>query len=112
MQASFISGVQFTSAATLPGHEDWIKCLAFKPLDHRTDVLVLSSGSLDATIRLWNIEPFSRVALSVSDNPYGEADDLLDTFEASLVNFGDTEDGGRSISLKRHILTVKSSAGR
>lgn len=42
----------------------------------------------------------------------GVTDDLLDAFEASLVNLEDTEDGGRQISLKRHILTVKSASGR
>nr|VWO97323.1 Aspartyl proteinase [Ganoderma boninense] len=76
------------------------------------DSLILASGSQDATIRLWNIEPFSRSTLGASDNSAGEADDLLDAFEASLVNLEDTEDGGRSISLKRHILTIKSSSGR
>ncbi|KAI1792859.1 WD40 repeat-like protein [Ganoderma leucocontextum] len=101
----------FVPAAILPGHEDWVKCLAFKPMDAQRDTLILSSGSQDATIRLWNMEPFSRSALGASGSSAGEADDLLDAFEASLVNLEDTEDGGRSISLKRHILTVKSPTG-
>ncbi|PIL36810.1 hypothetical protein GSI_00500 [Ganoderma sinense ZZ0214-1] len=100
----------FVSAATLPGHEDWVKCLAFKPTDAEHDSLILASGSHDATIRLWNIEQFSRSTLGASASSGEEADDLLDAFEASLVNLEDTEDGGRSISLKRHILTVKSSS--
>ena len=104
----FLAGiVPTTSASTF--HE---KCLAFKPLENDTDPLVLSSGSQDATIRLWNIEPFSRTTLSASGSTSKEADDLLDAFEASLVNLEDTEDGGRSISLKRHILTVKSTTGK
>ncbi len=81
-------------------------------MDAERDPLILASGSQDATIRLWNIEPFSRSAIGASGNSAGEADDLLDAFEASLVNLEDTEDGGRSISLKRHILTAKSSSGR
>lgn len=40
------------------------------------------------------------------------SDDLLDAFEASLGDLGaDAEEGGRQISLKRHILTVKSNSG-
>jgi hypothetical protein len=35
------------------------------------------------------------------------SDDLLDAFEASLGDLTDAEEGGRQISLKRHILTVK-----
>ncbi|EJF62930.1 WD40 repeat-like protein [Dichomitus squalens LYAD-421 SS1] len=101
----------FVSAAALPGHEDWVKCLAFKPPGSDAGPLVLSSGSQDATVRLWNIEPFSQTALSASESTSGETDDLLDAFEASLVNLEDAEDGGRSISLKRHILTVKSAPG-
>ncbi|TBU48448.1 WD40 repeat-like protein [Dichomitus squalens] len=101
----------FASTAALPGHEDWVKCLAFKPPGSGAGPLVLSSGSQDATVRLWNIEPFSRTALGASGSTSGKTDDLLDAFEASLVNLEDTEDSGRSISLKRHILTVKSAAG-
>ncbi|KAI0722960.1 WD40 repeat-like protein [Earliella scabrosa] len=101
------------SATSLPGHEDWVKCLAFKSTEREGDSLVLASGSQDATIRLWNIEPFARSSTlaSSSESSGGVSDDLLDAFEASLVNLEDTEDGGRSISLKRHILTVKSSSG-
>lgn len=36
------------------------------------------------------------------------SDDLLDAFEASLADPAEGEEGGRQISLKRHILTVKS----
>ena len=35
------------------------------------------------------------------------SDDLLDAFEASLADPTEGEEGGRQISLKRHILTVK-----
>ncbi|KAI0751417.1 WD40 repeat-like protein [Daedaleopsis nitida] len=97
----------FVFAASLPGHEDWVKCLAFKPTDQEGDALVLASGSQDATIRLWNIEPFthSSTLAATGSTSDGVEDDLLDAFEASLVNLEDSEDGGRSISLKRHILT-------
>lgn len=37
-------------------------------------------------------------------------DDLLDAFEASLGDLGEGEEGGRQISLKRHIVSVKDSA--
>lgn len=107
--------LQFVFAAALPGHEDWVKCLAFKPLEQESDTLILASGSQDATIRLWNIEPFtssSSLATTSSESSGGATDELLDAFEASLVNLEDSEDGGRSISLKRHILTIKSFSGR
>ncbi len=89
--------------------------MAFKPLEQESDTLILASGSQDATIRLWNIEPFtssSSLATTSSESSGGATDELLDAFEASLVNLEDSEDGGRSISLKRHILTIKSFSGR
>lgn len=107
--------LQFVPAATLQGHEDWVKCLSFKSPESGKDTLVLASGSQDATIRLWNIEPFVKSALVSnhdSTNGNGVTDELLDAFEASLMNLEDSEDGGRQISLKRHILTVKHASGR
>ncbi|EGO01971.1 hypothetical protein SERLA73DRAFT_49584 [Serpula lacrymans var. lacrymans S7.3] len=38
-------------------------------------------------------------------------DELLDAFEASLGDLADGEEGGRQISLKRHVLTVKTDQG-
>ncbi|KAI0370220.1 WD40 repeat-like protein [Pilatotrama ljubarskyi] len=100
----------FVQAAVLSGHEDWVKSLAFRQPQNQGDALILASGSQDATIRLWNIEPFAKPTLTPSGGSTSEVtDELLDAFEASLVNLEDTEDGGRQISLKRHILTVKSS---
>ena len=94
---------QFLPAASLPGHEDWIKCLAFQPPHAEGDPLILASGSQDATIRLWDIEPLKL------DSATGGGDDLLDAFEASLGDMGEGEEGGRQISLKRHIVSVKDS---
>ena len=74
--------------------------------------MILASGSQDATIRLWNIEPFTRSAILSEEGLASTTDELMDAFEASLVNLEDTEDGGRQISMKRHILTVKSASGR
>jgi elongator complex protein 2 len=53
---------------------------------------------------LWDIEPFKL------DSATGVGDDLLDTFEASLGDMGEGEEGGRQISLRRHIVSVKDSA--
>jgi len=92
--------VQFVPAASLPGHEDWVKCLAFQPPRSNGDPLILASGSQDATIRLWNIEPLKLESAIEGD------DDLLDAFEASLGDMGEGE-GGRQISLKRHLVSVK-----
>ncbi|KAI0650069.1 WD40 repeat-like protein [Trametes meyenii] len=98
----------FVQAAVLSGHEDWVRSLAFRPPSKDGDPLILASGSQDANIRLWTIEPFTKPTLSSSGGSSSEVtDELLDAFEASLVNLEDTDDGGRQISLKRHVLTVK-----
>ena len=90
-----------------------MKSLAFRVPSSEGDPLVLASGSQDGTIRLWNIDP---LAEKKSDIPLQEAaelsDALLDAFEASLGELGDAEEGGRQISLKRHILTVKAGQTR
>lgn len=90
--------------ASLPGHEDWIKCLAFHSPRAEADPLILASGSQDATIRLWNIEP-----LKFDPTARGD-DELLDSFEASLGDTGEGEEGGKQISLKRHIVSVRDPA--
>jgi elongator complex protein 2 len=105
---------KFVHSATLAGHEDWIRCLAFKPASDG-EPLVLASGSQDATIRLWSIEAWRRVTSSsaASTSTIGElSDELLDVFEASLGELGDADEGGKQISLKRHILSTKSGSGR
>ncbi|KAH9894323.1 WD40 repeat-like protein [Cubamyces lactineus] len=100
---------QFVQAAVLAGHEDWVKSLAFRPPESEGGALILASGSQDANIRLWNIEPFTKTTFAPSGGSTSEVtDELLDAFEASLVNLEESEDGGRQISLKRHILTVKT----
>ncbi|OJT10500.1 Elongator complex protein 2 [Trametes pubescens] len=99
----------FVQAAILSGHEDWVKSLAFRPPQNENEALVLASGSQDATTRLWNIEPFTKPNFAPSGGSTSDVtDELLDAFEASLVSLEDTEDG-RQISLKRHILTVKTA---
>jgi hypothetical protein len=72
--------------------------------------LLLASGSQDATIRLWNIEPWQKVLALKKNISESLNDDLLDSFEASLGDIGENEEGGRQISLKRHVLTVKTDA--
>ena len=99
----------------LSGHEDWVRSLAFRvsASEGNYEALTLASGSQDGTIRLWNVEAFSNdTAKRSQKQAYKNAndplsDDLLDAFEASLCDLPDAEEGGRQISLKRHILTVK-----
>jgi elongator complex protein 2 len=93
----------------LTGHEDWVKSLAFCAPVSPADPLVLASGSQDGTIRLWNVEPFATDGSRSLSRANGDtlSDDLLDAFEASFGDFADDEAGGRQISLKQHIVTVK-----
>lgn len=101
---------QFVRVATLQGHEDWVKSLAFQYV-LRTDVLTLASGSQDGTIRLWNIQSYTK---DKADGLTSDAltDALLDSFEASLGDMAEGEEGGRQISMKQHILTVKGVGQR
>jgi elongator complex protein 2 len=95
----------------LAGHEDWVRGLDFHQAD-REQPLVLASGSQDGSIRLWNIEPLTSNPSPANPSPEGElADDLLDAFEASLGEVAEGEEGGKQISLKRHVLTTKSAGG-
>jgi len=95
----------------LSGHEDWVRGLDFQTSE--SGELVLASGSQDATIRLWNIENYKKESSAQTDTSKEPlSDDLLDAFEESLGDFADTEEGGRQISLKRHMMAVKSTSGR
>ncbi|KAJ7638755.1 WD40-repeat-containing domain protein [Roridomyces roridus] len=108
------SGAMFVRAAVLSGHEDWVRCLAFQNPPFTDEPLVLASGSQDSTIRLWRIEAFTKFNNPNPSDPPTDAlsDDLLDAFEASLGDLADAEEGGRQISLKHHILTVKSNQAK
>ncbi|KAF8627187.1 hypothetical protein AX15_004505 [Amanita polypyramis BW_CC] len=105
------SGDFFVHSASLTGHEDWVRSLAFRPPLAERQPLVLASASQDATIRLWKIESLDDERLQSQTSSKELGDELLDNFEASLADIGDAEEGGRQISLKRHILTVKSDSG-
>ncbi|KAG9317533.1 quinon protein alcohol dehydrogenase-like superfamily [Chiua virens] len=71
---------------------------------------MLASGSQDGTIRLWEIATLQTAKNQSDGNGTVNAlgDDLLDAFEASLADPTEGEEGGREISLKRHIITIKS----
>ena len=75
--------------------------------------LVLASGSQDATVRLWNIEPWQKVLAPMKGiTSENINDNLLDSFESSLGDIGENEEGGRQISLKHHVLTVKTAVDK
>lgn len=105
------SGDSFLHSGSLTGHEDWVKSLVFRPPTTENQPLILASGSQDATIRLWRIDNLVNERSKSTATNGDLSDDLLDNFEASLADIGDAEEGGRQISLKRHILTVKSDSG-
>ncbi|KAI0301821.1 WD40 repeat-like protein [Multifurca ochricompacta] len=96
----------FVLSATISGHEDWVRAICFRPPTSPFEPLILASGSQDANIRLWNIEALIRP--QAASNPQALNDELLDAFEASLGEVEDGEEGGRQISLRKHILTVKT----
>ncbi|KAG6900925.1 hypothetical protein C0993_004362 [Termitomyces sp. T159_Od127] len=100
----------FVHASVLAGHEDWVKTLDFQDPVIEGQSLLLASGSQDATIRLWTVEPWSS-STSKKDQSDNLSDELLDAFEASLGDVGEVEEGGKQISLKRHILTVRGDQG-
>ena len=99
-------------SVSLAGHEDWVKALDFRNSDVVGDALVLASGSQDTTIRLWNIEPHEKPQKTGNQkNGHALSDDLLDAFEESLGDL-EADEGGRQISLKRHVITVKDESGK
>ncbi|KAI0728765.1 WD40 repeat-like protein [Fomitopsis betulina] len=103
------SETQFVSSAVLSGHEDWVRALTFRLPEASSNPLVLASGSQDGTIRLWNVDAIVQKASETSKSEGSEVnDELLDAFEAALGDLGNGEEGGRQISLKRHVLTVKT----
>ncbi|KAF5363599.1 hypothetical protein D9756_000686 [Leucocoprinus leucothites] len=103
---------QFIPSASLAGHEDWVRALSFRSPPTPEEPLILASGSQDATIRLWNVESVKTTTPIKGESELGQlSDELLDAFEASLGEVAEGEEGGRQISLKRHILTAKSSDG-
>lgn len=104
---------QFVSSAVLSGHEDWVRALTFRLPEASSNPLVLASGSQDGTIRLWNVDAIVQKASETSKSEGSEVnDELLDAFEAALGDLGNGEEGGRQISLKRHVLTVKTEENR
>lgn len=112
-RSPFLKARQFLHATTLSGHDDWVKTLGFQTGVAAPNILTLASGSQDGTIRLWNIEQYIKPSTAVpTSTSTALSDELLDSFEASLGEVADGEEGGRQISLKRHVITVKSDDGR
>ncbi|KAF8450443.1 WD40-repeat-containing domain protein [Boletus edulis BED1] len=112
------SDSNFVRSVALPGHEDWVRALAFCAPTPSVGIpaneqLILASGSQDGSIRLWNISALGDPQVEKHQGDENAStgslsDDLLDAFEASFVDPAEGEEGGRQISLKRHIITVKS----
>ena len=74
-------------------------------------VLTLASGSHDGTIRLWSIEKHIKNIKAANDVTGGLTDELLDEFESSLGDVAEGEEGGRQISMKRHMLSLLAKNG-
>ena len=83
------------------------RCAFSSHANLENDHLVLASGSQDGSIRLWNIDILVKPQTSSGDQSgTGLTDALLDAFEASLADPTE-EEGGRQITLKRHVISVK-----
>lgn len=82
-----------------------MKAVSFRCVQSPPQV-ILASGSQDGIIRLWKISEITSPHVPVSK------DDIFDLFEASLGEFGEAEEGGRQMSTKRHLITMKSISGR
>lgn len=72
----------------------------------RRPTLTLASGSQDGNIRLWVIEQRAEAGGGGS-----ASDDLLDTFEESLLDMGEGETG-RKLSNRSHVIAVSERDGR
>jgi elongator complex protein 2 len=70
----------------------------------------LASGSQDNTIRLWTIEPLHVRTRDITDDDLN--DPLLDALETLPEDLIDGEEGGHQISMKRHVVAIKSDSGR
>ena len=64
----------FNLMGTLPGHEEWVTCLASFRADKNT--LLLASGSKDTKIRLWRISFAARTCAIVSTSSDQLSNDL------------------------------------
>lgn len=83
----------FKSVGTLPGHEEWITCLASVRIDNQT--ILLASGSKDCKIRLWRIHfLFKNGTADASKTP------LLDNFDKLCVEDDDDEDEDEELDAK------------
>lgn len=97
-----IDGVKFIRAASLQGHEDWIRFASFVETDEG-DVL-LASSSQDKRIRLWRVSPVS------ADSSVGEG--KLDP-AALLAKLGlASEEGNLSMSQHAHVINLGEQHGR
>ena len=85
---------------SFPGMRDW---MVQQAAEERVHARKFARHLLDREARV-DIETIEMPSLKISTP--------LDAFEASLGDLAEGEEGGRQISLKRHILTVKRNEGR
>jgi WD40 repeat protein len=95
----------------LPGHEDWVRGLSFRPARGHLSSLTLASGSADSTIRLWNIKPVSATKGTKSESQGIISDEMLESFEASFKDSADTDDSDKRLSMKRYRITTRQANG-
>lgn len=106
--------VQFSAAATLEGHTDWVRCLDFvAPITEGTECdydvkpgeLLLASGAQDNYIRLWRVSRAQPIAPTPAASPSKGLSDLetIRNLEAAL----DGGDGGE-LRMKAHSFTVEN----
>ena len=90
----------FSCVGILPGHEEWVACLATVAIDSRTTML--ASGSQDAKIRVWKIKA-TKVLDRQGSSSYGSS--LLEQVPA-FEDDDDETDGEQSADLPAAALTA------
>ena len=127
--ASSANNIDFKAAATLTGHEGWIRSLAFARENHLNDSdILLASASQDKYIRLWRLhrgEALPPVSQAAKDPSLGSISKTLSnkphrfavgeskfsvTFEALLVGHEDWIYTARWDTTKDHLRLLTASA--
>lgn len=91
-----VNAPEFTFSTSLPGHADWVRCLAFSApllesvssvenIDYKESDILLASGSQDNYIRLWRFTTNRANPASTSKSVLDILDDLDETADGEIA---------------------------